>query len=430
MKKTNHYMIGFLLVFLINQQLYAQIVINQSDMPLPGDTIRLSSTVAVPSGFAQTSMDTTWNFSVLQAMSQRVDTFVMATATPSAYQLFFVLFGGANLASPRNAAPIPGLPINNGFAFFKNSSSAYSELGSAYTVQGAPIPAKYDVPDKYYQFPMNPGSVWSSTSKFEITVPSFAYLGMEKTRTNIVDGWGTLITPFGTFQTLRVKSTVIEYDSIYIDSISLGIPVLRNFTEYKWLAKGKGLPVLQINEENNLVTAIYRDSVRMSAQPLTVSLGPDTAVSAGTTITLKAAISGGTPPYQIFWNTIDTGKTLTITVLEEKQYSVMVIDAMQNFGSAQKLVSIKYPPGINEIDEGKLSVAPNPVSGMCLVSIPATKGKTMLKIYSGQGMLVRESEITQGTSTFNLDMSDFPPGLYTLKLIDKNLVYTSKLLHQ
>jgi hypothetical protein len=295
-------------------------------------------------------------------------------------------------------------------------------------VQGAPLPAKYDVPDKYYQFPMNPGTNWSSTSNFEISIPDFAYLGIQKSRTSIVDGWGTLITPFGTFQTLRVKSMITEYDSIYIDSISMGIPLLRNITEYKWLAKDQGIPVLQINEEGNITTAIYRDSVRMNVQPLMVSLGPDTAVFAGTTITLHADVSGGTPPYQVFWNTLDTGKTLTVTIQSEKQYSVMVIDAMQNFGSAQKLVSIKYPPGINEVREETLSITPNPVNGICQVSVPVTARKMLLKIYSGQGILVRESEISPGTEKVNLDMSRLPSGFYLLKLFDNKSIYTRKLI--
>ena len=111
--------------------LYCQIVIDQTDMPHTGDTIRVSVTNVVPAGFANTAMDTTWNFATLEALSQRVDSFVSATATPLAYQLVFIWQAQANLASPRNASLIPGLPVSQGFTFFKNNAASYSDLGSA-----------------------------------------------------------------------------------------------------------------------------------------------------------------------------------------------------------------------------------------------------------------------------------------------------------
>ena len=78
---------------------------------------------------------------------------------------------------------------------------------------------------------------------------------------NHVDGWGTLITPYGTFSVLRQKSEVYEYDSIYIDSLGFGVPVTRNYTEYKWLAKGMKIPVLQVNDNFGGLVAKYIDSV-------------------------------------------------------------------------------------------------------------------------------------------------------------------------
>ena len=428
MKHLNLYLTLFMMVVIQNFPLFSQIVIDQSDMPSTGDTLRVSSTIVVQPGYAATAMDTTWDFAALEAMSQRVDTFISASATPVAYQYFFVMLGGANLASPRNLPPIPGLSVTNGFTYFKNSVSSFSDLGSAYTVQGVPLPAKYDVPDKYYQFPMNLGSTWSSTAAFEISVPGFAYFGIQKSRSTLVDGWGTLITPYGTFQTIRVKSTVIEHDSIYFDSISQGISIVRNITEYKWLAKGQGIPVLQITEEGNLVTATYRDIYRMSSEPLIVSLGPDTAVFAGTTLTLTANISNGTPPYQVFWNTFDTSKTLTITVQKDHLYSVMVVDAMQNFGSAQIMVSLKYQPGVEETAINLLAISPNPTNGHFQVTIPKGSRNASLKIYAALGNLSREFEIAPGTENLNLDISDFPNGVYLIKLSDQKTVYSGKLM--
>ncbi|MDP1621123.1 MAG: T9SS type A sorting domain-containing protein [Bacteroidales bacterium] len=413
--------------FWFSTPVFSQVIINQSDMPVPGDTLRVSITNVAPTGYWKSAMDTTWNFEILEALTQRVDTFVSATATPSGYQLFFVLLGGANLAAPRSMIPIPGLPVTQGFSFFKNSSTAFSDLGSGYTIQGLPLPAKYDIPDKLYEFPMTPGLTWSSTSSFAITLPGLASYMTQRIRSNLVDGWGTLTTPYGTFETLRVKTLLTIHDSVHIDSLGIGFPVNRNITEYKWLAKGKGIPVLQINEEANIVTATYRDIFRMSAQPLTVSLGPDTAVPAGTTLTLHAAISGGTPPYQILWNTLDTGSSITVTVQSIQIFSVIVVDAVQNFGADQVVVSIRYPPGIEEFTSTKLHVFPNPSQGIVYCTLPESCRSAEMHVLTPLGKVICKQAVYPSAGEFRAELSTLPDGLYFIRMVTPERNYSAKL---
>lgn len=412
---------------LIASPIFAQIVVNQADMPVAGDTLRVSVTNVVPSGFSKTAMDTAWNYAALEALSQRVDTFVNATATPSAYQLFFVLLGGANLASPLGSSPIPGLPVSQGFTFFKNSSASYNDLGSAYTIQGLPLPAKYDNPDKLYQFPMTPGTTWSSVSTFAITVPNLAFYSTQRVRSTLVDGWGALTTPYGTFQTLRVKSTLAIHDSVYIDSLATGFPFNRNIIEYKWLAKGKGIPLLQINEEGNLVTATYRDVYRMSAQSLNITLGPDTAVLKGTVLTLHATVTGGTPPYQIFWNTLDSGSTITVTVQDIQTYTVLVMDALQNFDSDQQIVSIKYPPGIVENNSTPFEVYPNPTNGQVHFVLPKEINSAVMQILTPQGKIIKTMQVFPSAGEITAHLTGLPDGIYFIRISTKTNVYTSKI---
>lgn len=411
----------------ITLPIFSQIVVNQSDMPVVGDTIRVSITNVVPAGYASTAFDTVWDYAGLEAMSQRIDTFVSATATPLAYQWFFVLAGGANLASPLGSSPIPVLPVTQSFTFFKNSASSYSDLGSAYTLQGLPLPAKYDVPDKLYQFPLAPGLTWSSVSSFAISIPGLAAYSTQRTRSNLVDGWGTLVTPYGTFQTLRVKSTLAMHDSIYIDSLGTGFPFNRNIIEYKWLAKGKGIPLLQINEEGALVRATYRDIYRMSAQPLTVTIGPDTAVLKGTILTLHATVTGGLPPYQIFWNTQDTGNTITDTIQKMQTYSVVVMDALQNFAMAQKVVSIKYPPGVEEYTPAQIKIYPNPTQGAVNFALPENVGTALIQVFTPQGKSMKTVQVFSGTGEFSADLTDLPNGIYFIRISTKTKIYTTKL---
>jgi hypothetical protein len=415
------------LVCWLTTSVFSQVVIQQSDMPVAGDTLRVSVTNIVPAGYAKTAMDTTWNYAALEALSQRVDTFFSATATPLAYQFFFVLQGGANLASPRSGSPIPGLPVSQGFTFFKNSTTSYSDLGFAYTIQGLPLPAKYDIPDKLYQFPMTPGLSWSSTSSFSIDVPDLASYSTQRDRSSMVDGWGTIVTPFGTFQALRVKSTLAVHDSIYIDSLGIGFPFNRNIIEYKWMAQGKGIPVLQINEEGALVTATYRDIPRMSAAPLTVSLGQDTAVLKGTILDIFATITGGTPPYQVLWNPMNNGNPITVTVQSDLTCTVIVVDALQNFASDQKIVSIRYPPGIEENSSTHIQIFPNPTNGVVQLTSPEMRDNVLLEVLTPQGKIVWTGMVSPVNHEISIDLSVLPEGLYFIHLTTPGKTSTAKL---
>lgn len=241
--------------------LLGQITIDQSDMPTPGDTLRKST--ALNTGqfdFTETGSDHSWDFSGLVPLSQAVDTFVKVTETPPVYWLFFLT--AANMASPLGSSPIEQIPLTEAFNFFNNTPDSYSDVGYAAMVFGVPLPFKFDDPDILYDFPVNYQNVDSSESGFEFALPDLAYLKLERKRVNTVDGWGDLRTPYGTFEVLRIKSEVTEYDSIYIDSLDIGLPINLEYTEYKWMAKGQKIPLLKVTENVLGVIAEYRDSIR------------------------------------------------------------------------------------------------------------------------------------------------------------------------
>jgi len=207
----------------------------------------------------------TWNFSSLNRMSQQVNSYVSMQTIPPLYWFTFIPGIVSNLASPANNLPsFPGIPVSNFFTFYMKSASSFSDIGFAFQLSGIPISLKYDSPDVYYEFPCTMGNTWSSNSFTDISIPGLAYFSSSRTRTSHVDAWGNLTTPFGTFQTIRIKSEVVERDSIYLDTLSGGLPYTRNITEYKWLGQGQGIPLLQINEEGLVKTAIYRDNVNQT----------------------------------------------------------------------------------------------------------------------------------------------------------------------
>ena len=256
----NYFLLFIMLGFFIPA--FSQIIIDETDMPKENDTLRVSLTTDIPGDYIQTGADMTWDFSALTKTTQQVNSFVNVMTTPSLYWFIFIPGVISNIASPGDIVPaFPGIPVSNYFTFFKKSASLFSDVGFAFQLSGIPIMLKYDLPDVYYSLPCTMGDTWTSQSFASISVPGLVYFGSSRIRTSQVDGWGNLTTPFGSFQAIRVKSEVIEHDSIFLDTLGIGFPYTRNITEYKWLGKEQGIPLLQINEEGLLKTAIYRDNV-------------------------------------------------------------------------------------------------------------------------------------------------------------------------
>lgn len=251
-----------LLFFWIPTILYSQITIDDNDMPQAGDTIRLSTALDVSGiDFTATGESYNWDFTGLTPLMQRVDTFVTVQETPWVYQILFFL--SANLAKKQiEFDQIPGFEVTDVYEYYKNQNSDFRSVGLGVTLNGIPIPNKYNEPDIIYRFPMNYGNVDSSQASFGIDIPGLGYSGGWKKRKNHVDGWGTLNTPFGSFETLRVRSEVSQYDSIYIDSLGFGIPIYRETVEYKWIGQNSGLPLLKVTDDGLLPTFVYVDSVR------------------------------------------------------------------------------------------------------------------------------------------------------------------------
>jgi hypothetical protein len=134
--------------------------------------------------------------------------------------------------------------------------------------------------DYLYRFPLNYGDQDTSASNFVLTVPTLGTYGQSQMRYNEVDGWGTLYLPADTFEVLRVKSTLMIRDTLYIDQFSFGFAFPRPETvEYKWLAVGKDQPVLQITTllgQPLLVQFVYEpDEISTAINAPVITAGPE-----------------------------------------------------------------------------------------------------------------------------------------------------------
>ena len=70
-------------------------------------------------------------------------------------------------------------------------------------------------------------------------------------RSSVVDGWGSITTPYGTYDCLRIKHEITETDSVQIDVTGTGIPIWFELPvppsiEYEWISKNEFTPILSI----------------------------------------------------------------------------------------------------------------------------------------------------------------------------------------
>lgn len=231
---------------------FGQITITNNDMPIPGMLPRFSlpdSVSLLQADINQTGINQTWDFSFFQPEFQRVDTFITLSVAGS---LYAASFSGATVVKsiPVGAGggggPM-GISISSGFDFFKTTTTEFQKMGSGGTTSLAPFPLSLvnNPKDIVYHFPMNFGDKDTSDSEAILNIPGIVYLRQRQTRINDVDGWGTVTTPFNSYDALRVKTELTGEDSISYNGFNFNqTRPLR--VEYKWLSNNEKVPVLTI----------------------------------------------------------------------------------------------------------------------------------------------------------------------------------------
>ena len=258
----------FLILVSINLFFYghSQITITNNDMPSAGDVFFTAQASQFGLDYATTGQNFNWDFSMLDTVSTKTDTMRTVLSTNTVY---VVMFNNpldqehlASFAFQMDNSNLSNnfIQIDDVYYFFKNSSSQYEIVGYGAVVNGVPTAAKYNAPERYFDFPLNYGMTDSSISVWSMDVPNFGYYGQTIHHHYEVDGWGTVTTPAGTFDALRVKNIINTHDTVYIDSLSIGFGFDRpEQTEYVWMASGEGVPVLKASGSNgNITTVSYK----------------------------------------------------------------------------------------------------------------------------------------------------------------------------
>lgn len=317
-----HYLFSFYLL-MVSLPSGAQITITQADFPHAGESfITTNAVVDFTIDPSETGANTTWDFQQLTPLTSATDTFYGLSELSFLYQL---LYAGANLVdkTPYSIA-IDQLMLEDVYLVFENNANEFKQYGFAGTIDGIPVPVIYSDKDVIYNFPIQFNGVDSSSSGFALGLTGLGYVSQQRKRVNTVDGWGTVKTPAGVFDALRVTAEITDVDSVYLDTLGFGTNVTLKSYEYKWLTQEGGIPVLQINAQDVLGVPV-----------ITQITYQDTALQTG----LQSTVNSSTPSVavypnpagdqlQIHWDNMSL-KPAVVTVTDISGAVVTMLDMMQ-----------------------------------------------------------------------------------------------------
>ena len=227
-----------------------------------------STTGLIGNNFIQTGANFNWNYSTLIPSTQ--ETLLYQNPNNAGYKAIWCFFNGYifncntqfnnnfNLATKlTDGIQIQGYGLTNLIDHLKVSSSLLENkmLGASITIGGTTVPivASYQTSDIIYQFPIAFNNNYTNSFALNVDLTSlgvpiqYASTGQ---RTNLVEGWGSLTTPFGTFpNVLKMKTTVVNTITVTAN----GTPTQNTSTtvSYKWFDPAYGIPVLQV--DGNLI---------------------------------------------------------------------------------------------------------------------------------------------------------------------------------
>ena len=220
----------FILCFLLVPVFsWGQITLTTADFANGGDTVRMSFTTDPTIDYSSTGANYTWDFSGLVAEEQVLRDFKDMGQASTLVNFMFGSFAAteyqATYFAESEAIPLDQiggfLPVNISEVnmMTKNSADSITSVGFSVVVEGTEVPFKSDTIETRYKFPANYGDVYSSRgySNMDLNPISNSIWRQHRLRNSNIDGWGTITTPLGTFDALRIRHDIQESDSLFFE---------------------------------------------------------------------------------------------------------------------------------------------------------------------------------------------------------------------
>lgn len=281
---------------------FGQITLTDQNFAGPSETY-IFSTLTDPSiDYSTTGANYTWDFSAMVPQSQRnlitrpssqisgTSLIQFGSFAPAPYKATY--FNSSTDLPLDQASTFLPVPIDEMNAFTKKTSSAITSIGYEIVSSGQGLGFRSDTIETRYELPMAYGDNYESRGYTNLDLnPIYdAKWRQHRHRISNVDGWGTVKTPFGQFDALRIHHVIDELDSIYFtfQGVGMWIPIPVPLThEYEWRSTSDKESVMKIRTNeilgNETVTAIeYRDNFNglgLKESELNAAVYPNPAVN-------------------------------------------------------------------------------------------------------------------------------------------------------
>ena len=132
------------------------------------------------------------------------------------------------------------------------------------------------------------------------------------------------------------------------------------------------------------------------------------------------AISGGTPPYDIIWDT--GGSTETLANLSPGTYTLSIEDARGCTYQEEIVIDIINSTAEAGLPDEQWSVFPNPGKGLIQLAYGGQNQRpapVWFCLYSSSGQMVKRLLLPTAGRSFPLDVTNFASGSYSWSIIDR-----------
>lgn len=262
------------IVFLSPFFCMGQIVLDQTDLPNIGDietVLQVGSVQGAALSPGASGADVIWDFSSLVPTGDYDTLYYVNPSTT----LYASSFPTANI-SIRNWESGENC---NGFEYYIKSSTGMQWLGMGNCWN---TPPEIFVLGNFMSFPLlSYGSSVNHSGRaiFDV-ISSDTYTAYSFTEVSTADGWGTITTPVGTVDAIRVYTVETAYDSSYVSGVGTQNSVVTGNYYYRWYEKDLGWPVLEIGKglmmDDNEQTARYSGTL---ATNINTIAGTDNSLS-------------------------------------------------------------------------------------------------------------------------------------------------------
>jgi hypothetical protein len=290
--------------FITELAAFSQISITSTNMPVSGDTIRVTDVnLTTIDDYTSTGANYTWSFDSVKALGQTLREFKSPAAAGYVFGISSQDYGEKTADSLSVPTGSSTMVLTDFYDFYrKNGTSSFNLDAFGFKYSGFGIPNIYSDKDEIYTFPLDYGDRDSTTfrvSTFTTTSIPFSYKKVGY-RITEADGWGTVTTPYGQAQCLRVITTQYSTDSISMVlpipgfTVPIVIPVPNYQRDIQWLTLTERIPFMEVSgtvikfgaiETFVPASARYRDikrdfvGVKEESAQLSVSIYPNPAIN-------------------------------------------------------------------------------------------------------------------------------------------------------